>query len=148
MKRLKPIVIITCVSFTVELLLYVAIALLVFKAELTGLAVYALFAMSLGIALLLSVVDWLGEHVELSLFVDNLLRIAVCYVVVLGIGFAVGMFAFSWMALVYVSPILLPVYVVTYLVSYFTIKEYTNSINAALVHRRSAAQTEDSVENK
>ncbi|MGV8905106.1 MAG: hypothetical protein ACOH15_00730 [Acetobacterium sp.] len=96
-----------------------------------------LFIMCLSIAILLSLVDIIEARLDVSsIFVDALARVLTCYMVVFVLGCFFGMFPFSLISFVYITPVLIPGFIVTYAISYITSVEYSNAINKSIKRKR------------
>lgn len=127
---MKYIMIITCSSFTVIVLLFVLLSNFGLTSELSGPIALQLFAISATIAVLLLALERLEDRFEINSFVlDAVLRILICYLVVYAEGCLFGMLDAGWETLVTVSPILLPAFVITYAVSYFSLVSTAKKIN-------------------
>jgi len=127
---MKKIVIITCSSFTVTILLYVLFSVIGVISEVTNEKVLQLFSMTLSIALLMSVGEWILDKLDVSsLALDAVIRVLICYVVVFVEGTLYGMFPFGWSSLLYISLIIIPTVVITYAIAYVTVVNYAKQIN-------------------
>ena len=127
---MKKIVIVTCSSFTVTILLYVLFSVIGVISEVTNEKVLQLFSMTLSIALLMSVGEWILDKLDVSsLALDAVIRVLICYVVVFAEGTLYGMFPFGWSSLFYISLIIIPTVVTTYAIAYVTVVNYAKQIN-------------------
>ncbi len=127
---MKKIVIITCSSFTAIVLLFALFSTFNMVPELSKSIVLQLFTMAVSISVLMFFGEKLSDKLVVSsMAVDALIRVLICYLVVFVEGCLFGMFPFGWKAIAYISPILIPGFVITYAIGYFTIVDCANEIN-------------------
>lgn len=130
---MKKIVIITCSSFTAIVLLFALFSTFDMVPELSKNIVLQLFTMALSISVLMFFSDKIGDKLAESwMAVDALIRVFICYIVVFVEGCLFGMFPFGWKAIAYISPVLIPAFVITYTIGYFTIVDFANEINKSI----------------
>lgn len=135
---LKRVLVLTCSSFTAILLLFALFGESELAPAVTGQVVFQVFPMSLSIALLMAALEKLEERLDItSLLADTLLRVLICYSVVFLEGCLFGMFPFAWHTLWIISPVLLLVFVITYLIAYLVCREYADNINRAIRRMKS-----------
>jgi len=133
----KKALIITCSSFTAIVLMFALLSTFSMVPELSRNIVLQLFTMAASIAVLMSISDKIEDQFDMSsLALDGLIRVVICYVVVFWEGCLFGMIPFSWKALAYISPALIPTFIITYSIAYFTIVDYANSINKSINHKK------------
>lgn len=137
---MKKMFIICCTSFTGIMLFFALFSFVGPISDavpvLSPVVVLQAFAMSASIALLMFVMEKILDRWDFSLWVDILVRIIICYVVVFIIGGLAGMFPLGPVALLYITPVMLPVFIVTYLVSYITCVEWAEAINKSIRRRK------------
>lgn len=134
---MKKIVIITCSSFTAIVLLFALFSTFDMVPELSKSIVLQLFTMALSISVLMFFTEKIGDKLaESSMAVDALIRVLICYIVVFVEGWLFGMFPFGWKAIAYISPVLLPTFVITYAIGYFTIVDFANQINKNIKRKK------------
>jgi sterol desaturase/sphingolipid hydroxylase (fatty acid hydroxylase superfamily) len=93
--------------------------------------------MCLSIAIVMLISEKIEEKFDISsIFADAFIRVLICYIVVLFEGCLFKMFAFSWMSFLYISPILIPTYIITYALSYFNHVKYANAINNCIQQKK------------
>ena len=130
---MKKIVIITCSSFTAIVLLFALFSTFDMVPELSKSIVLQLFTMALSISVLMFFSEKIGDKlVESSMAVDALIRVLICYSVVFVEGCLFGMFPFGWIAIANISLVLIPAFVITYAIGYFTIVDFANQINKTI----------------
>lgn len=134
---IKKILIITCSSFTAIILFFILFSklgvIILFSEDIA----LQLFIMSLSISILMSLTDKIEAHLDVSsIFVDVSIRVFICYFVVFIQGCLFGMFPFSWISFIYITPVLIPGFLVTYAISYFTNVEYSNAINKSIKRKQ------------
>ncbi len=130
---MKKILIITCSSFTAIVLLFALFSTFDIVPELSKSIVFQLFTMSMSIALLMFISERAEDKLDISsLTVDALIRMLICYIVVFVEGSLFRMFPFSWKAIASISPVLIPTFVITYVIGYFTIVDCANKINKSI----------------
>jgi len=127
---MKKIVIITCSSFTAIVMLFALFSTFDIVPELSKSIVLQLFTMAGSIAVLMFFTDKIEDKLDVSsITVDALIRVFICYIVVFAEGSLFGMFPFGWEAIADISPVLIPTFVITYVIGYFTLVECANVIN-------------------
>lgn len=133
----KKIIIITCSSFTAIVLIFALLSNFTMVPDLSKSIVLQLFTMAASIAVLMSISDKIEDQFDVSsLAADALIRVLICYIVVFWEGCWFGMIPFSWKAIAYISPVLIPTFVITYAVGYVTIVDYANEINKSIAHKK------------
>lgn len=134
---MKKIVIITCSSFTAIVLLFALFSTFDMVPELSKSIVLQLFTMAVSIAVLMFFSEKIEDKLAVSsMAVDALIRVLICYIVVFVEGCLFGMFPFGWKAIAYISPVLIPAFVITYAIGYFTIVDYANAINKNIKRKK------------
>ncbi len=68
--------------------------------------------------------------------VDALIRVLISYIVVFLEGCLFGMFPFGWNAIAYISPVLIPAFVIAYAIGYFTVVDCANVINKNIKRKK------------
>ena len=127
---MKKIVIITCSSFTAIVMLFALFSTFDIVPELSKSIALQLFTMTLSIAVLMFFSEKIEDKLIVSsMAVDALIRVLICYIVVFVEGSLFGMFPFGWKAIAYISPVLIPAFIITYAIGYFTIVDDANAIN-------------------
>lgn len=131
MKYFKYITTITCSSFTCIVLLFAVFSRFDLTPPLSNEACFVLFGMSLSISLLMFLFEKLQERFDFtpSAWLDILIRILICYAVVFFEGVFWGMVPFAWDSLLAISPVLIPTFLITYLVFYLSCVRYADDIN-------------------
>jgi hypothetical protein len=134
---MKKIIIITCSSFTAIVLIFALLSEFYIVPELSRAIILQLFAMAFTIALLMFLLETIEYRLDaFSLLTDTLFRVLIGYTVVFLEGGLFGMFPFEWKAFAYISPVLIPAYIITYLISYITCVECANAINQSIKRKR------------
>lgn len=134
---MKKILLITCASFTVAQLLTAAFVGASFTPEASSQTTWQLFMMSLSIALLMVLYEKIAERFGgAPLWADALLRLAICYLIVFSQGAYFGMITWSWRGLGQITPLLLLIFLLTYIISYLTCTEWAAAINQSIRSRR------------
>ncbi|WP_425804416.1 hypothetical protein ACHOLT_20195 [Desulfitobacterium sp. Sab5] len=132
----KKIIIITCSSFTAIVLIFALLSNFTMVPDLSKSIVLQLFTMAVSIAVLMFFSDKIEEKLDVSsIAVDALIRVLICYIVVFWEGCLFGMIPFGWKAIAYISPALIPTFVITYAIAYFTIVDYAKVINKNIKQR-------------
>ena len=100
---------------------------------ITNRIILQLFAMSFTIAIGMALTDYVEKRKDISsMLFDVVLRAAICYGVVLMEGSLFGMFTFTWRTVWEISPILIPTFIVTYVISLISLMEVATSINQTI----------------
>ena len=134
---MKKILLMTCASFTAAQLLFAAFSQASFAPEVNSQTTWQTFCMSLSIALLMVLYENIADRFGgASLWLDALLRLAICYSVVFTQGAYFGMIAFSWRGLWQITPLLVLIFLLTYTISYLTCTEWAAAINQSIRSRR------------
>ena len=134
---MKKILLITCTSFTAAQLLFAAFSATPFVPELNSQTTWQTFCMTLSIALLMVLYEKIADQFgSTPLWLDILLRLLICYVVVFTQGAYFGMIALSWLGLWRITPSLGIIYLLTYTISYLTCTEWAAAINQSIRSRR------------
>lgn len=137
---MKQMIIITCCSFTAIMLLFAlftALGLEGMAPEITRTVMLQAFLMSVSMAIMMSICDKIvTRFVTMPLLVDVLIRIVICYMVVFAEGCLFGMIPLSWKSFLDISPVLIVVFFVTYLICYMTQVEYAQQINKSIRRKK------------
>lgn len=134
---MKKIVIITCTSFTAIVLLFAFFSTFDRVPELSKSIILQLFVMSASIAVLMFIMEKIEDRLDItSLALDVFIRVLICYLVVFIEGYVFGMFMFEWKAFLYISPVLIPTFILTYAVYYFMLVDYANEINERIKKKK------------
>lgn len=134
---MKKIVIITCSSFTAIILLFSLFSTFDMVPELSKSIVLQLFTMAISIAVLMFFSEkFEDKYTVSSTAMDALIGMLICYIVVFVEGCLFGMFPFGWKAIAYISPVLIPAFVITYAIGYFTIVDDANAINKNIKRKK------------
>lgn len=95
------------------------------------------FVFCASIAILMPLMEKLENLLDFSsLFLDTAMRLFLCYLVVFLEGSAFGVFAFTLRSFLDITPVMLPVFAVTWIVHYISTKEYTEAVNKAIEKKR------------
>jgi len=130
---MKKIMIVTCSSFTTIVLFFVFFSRYQIVPVITNHIILQLFAMSFTIAIGMALTDYVEKRKDISsMLFDVVLRAAICYGVVLLEGSLFGMFTFAWRTVWEISPILIPTFIVTYVISLISLMEVATSINQTI----------------
>lgn len=128
---------VTCFSFTTIVLFFVLLTNYNIVPTITNHILIQLFVMSFTIAIGMYLVSKLEEAKDISsLIFDVIMRVIICYAVVLIEGSIFGMITFGWNAILEISPVLLPTIIVTYILSFFTLMEFVDSINKTIKSKK------------
>ena len=134
---MKRIIIITCTSYTVVSVLAALLDGMHYVPLFTPMSILQLFMITLSIAVLMFVLEKIAENFDsYTLWVDLLIRLAICFGVVFFGGMLFGWFTFSWLSLLDILPLTIPTFIITYFIAYFTIFAYAKNINEALKKRK------------
>jgi len=134
---IKKVLIITCSSFTAIVLFFILFSKLGVIIPFSEDIALQLFIMCLIIAILLIIVELIEARLDVSsIFADALARVLTCYFVVFIVGSLFGMFPFSWISFAYITPVLIPGFIVTYAISYTTCIEHSHAINASIKRKQ------------
>lgn len=126
----------TCFGFT-AIVMVITVLPVVDMSDMSKPILQQLFFMALTIAIVMFIAEKIEKKLDVSsLLVDALIRVLICYLVVFVEGGLVGMFPFEWKVLVGISPILLPVFIITYALSYLTNVNYVKGINRLIKRRK------------
>lgn len=133
MKKLTFMIVIICTSYTCVSLAFALFSEFDLAPALTNEIGWQIFCICCTIAFLMLLEDKLTDLLNLSsLLADGLIRLLVCYVVVFIEGSFFKMFSFSPDSLLRITPILIPVYLLTYAAGYFSCLQYANTINRSI----------------
>ena len=95
-----------------------------------------LFLICLSIALLMECYEKItykfSEKKDIPLPADAAIRLLICYLTVSAGGVLAGWFSLQWKMLLYVSPFVLPVFIITYFVTYRICSGFADDINKAI----------------
>jgi hypothetical protein len=136
---MKHILTITCSSFTAIIVLFALFSKFdsPFAPEFSNSTVLEFFIMCLSIAIAMLVSKKIEEKFDIpSIFVDAFIRVLICYIIVFFEGCWFEMFSFSWISFLYISPILIPTYIISYALSYFNRVQYANAINYRIQQKK------------
>lgn len=134
---MKKIVITICSSFTAIVLLFALFSNFDMVPELSKSIILQLFTMTVTIAVLMFIGEKIEDKLDInSIAVDALIRVLICYIVVIVEGGLFGMFSFNWEVFAKISPVLIPAFLITYAIGYFTIVDYVNVINKTIKERK------------
>lgn len=133
---MKKIFMICCYSFTAVILFISLFSLFDMAPQLSNKIALQAFAFTLTIAVVMTLVDRINNNTDFSLWTDLLIRILICFVVVLIEGIWFKMLPFSWKAIIYVTPILTPVFIITYFFSYITCMDWADKINKSIQKKK------------
>lgn len=134
---MKKIIIIACSSFTAIVLLFALFSTFSMVPELSKSIILQLFIMSASISVLMFIIEKIVHKLDItSMVLDVLIRVLICYFVVFTEGCLFGMFPFEWKAFLYISPVLIPTFIITYAVYYFMLVDYANEINARIKKKK------------
>ncbi|WP_069999106.1 DUF3021 family protein [Cellulosilyticum sp. I15G10I2] len=134
---MKKILVITCTSFTAIVLLFALFSTFDMVPELSKSIILQLFAMASSISVLMFISDKIAHKLDInSIVIDALIRVLICYFVVFTEGSLFGMFPFEWKAFAYISPVLIPTFIATYAIYYFTLVDYANEINERIKKKK------------
>lgn len=134
---MKKILIISCTSFTAVMLLFALFSMFEMAPEISKTITVQVFVITVSIAILMTLAEKIEDRFEVfSILADALMRILLCYFVIFIEGYLFGWFEFSFKALIYITPILIPAFLITYLVSYLTCVEYAEAINRSIKRKK------------
>lgn len=134
---MKKILIMICASFTAINLCFIIFSRFDIVPKLTNQIALQLFVITVTIAVLMYAGEYLETKIDLnSLIIDMLLRITICYLVIFCEGSFFGMVKWEWGHFFDVSCVLVPTFIVTYIISYLTCVDYANSINKKINNRK------------
>lgn len=133
---MKKLLVVTCSGFTTIVLLFALLSGAGIVPALSGPVVIELFFMALSISAGMLVIEKVEEVYDSSSFIlDFLMRMVLCYIVVMLEGHLFKMVTLDWTDFINVSLVLIPTIIVTYLLSFIQLRELANSINRELDHR-------------
>lgn len=134
---MKKIILITCSSFTAIMLLFTLLSTWDMAPEVSGAVTVQVFVIALSISLLMRIAEKIEDRFEkTSLWTDVLIRLAICYATTFVEGGLFRMFPFSWDVFLKITLILIPVFIVTYAIGYFTYLEWAEAINKSIRQRK------------
>lgn len=130
---MKGIVVICTGSFTGIMLLFSLLCQYDMAPQVTEETTIQVFLMALSVAVVMFLAEKIEEKFEnISLWTDVLIRIFICYAVVFLEGILFGMFDLSWSSFREITPILIPVFLITYGIGYLSCQNYAESINKSI----------------
>ena len=93
-----------------------------------------LFLICFGIGFFMAVYEKIAQilKADINIFIDAIIRLAIAFVVIVVGGCIGNLFSFSWVLLIYIVPILIPVFVLTYFITYLSCSNYATEINRAI----------------
>lgn len=130
---MKKLLLITCTSFTITQLLFAVFAASDFAPAVNSQSTLQAFIMSLSIAIFMVAAEKAADYFAVvPLWLDGLIRLMICYMVVFIEGTFFGMITFSWLGLWQITPLLLVIFLLTYFISYLTCSEWAEAINKCI----------------
>lgn len=91
------------------------------------------FAVTLSIAVLMLLNEKIEDKLEVSVvWIDAVVRFLICCIVVFVEGGLFGWFDFTISSFAYIAPTLIPVFIITYFISYLTCVEFAETINNSI----------------
>jgi hypothetical protein len=126
---MRKYLIVVCASFTACVLAFSMFSKLAFMMPVDSAVIFQLFIICVSISFIMFVFEKLTEKYNLPLLVDCVSGVFICYLVVGVEGLAFGMLPRSWISLAYISIVIIPSFIVTYAIVYFTSVKYANDIN-------------------
>lgn len=133
---MRKILTITCGSFTVVMMLFVLFSPFRLAPEVTNATALQGFVMSVSIAVIMV----LAEKIDLeSIALDVLTKALICYLVVFLEGAFFGMVPFSWKGLWEITPVLIPAFIITYVIEYLVCVEWASFINHKIKRKKQDA---------
>lgn len=130
---MKTILNITCSSFTCLMLLFALLSPYGLAPHITSQTVYQGLLLSVSVSLFMAATKKTREG---SLLSDALIRVLICYFVVFLEGSLIKMIPFSWKGLLLITPVLIPVFIITYFINYLTCVELADSINKSIKRKK------------
>ncbi len=135
--KMKKIMIITCASFTAVMLLFTLLSVWDMAPEVSGGVTVQVFVIALSISVLMYIAEKIEDRFEItSLWADTLIRLVICYATVFVEGGLFRMFPYSWDIFLKVTLVLIPVFIITYAIGYFTCLEWAQAINKSIRQRK------------
>jgi hypothetical protein len=130
---MKMILIITCASFTAIVMIFALASGTGIAPEISRDVIVQLFAMTLTIAVIMFLAGKIEDRFDMtSLVLDWFIKVIICYAVVITEGSLFGMFPLEWKAFGYISPVLVPTIIATYIISYLTCAKWADAINKSI----------------
>ena len=139
---MKKFLQIASASFSACVLFFACFSRMDIMIPLTDIVVIQLFMMNVTIAALMSLYEFLASGKDVSLPADVVVRALICYVVVGVEGVLMGMFPLEWEMLIYISIVLVPTFIASYLITYFGYAAYADDINKKIRMREGGKKEE------
>jgi hypothetical protein len=134
---MKKLLIITCTSFTAVILSFTLLAKFDFAPTMTNSTPIQVFILTLSIAALMYLGEIIEDRFEInSLWADALIRLFICYATIFLEGHIFRWFETTPSAILIITPILVPAFIITYWVSYSISVEYTETINQIIKRKK------------
>ena len=108
----------------------------IFAPDITSITILQFFSMSLTISILIHLFRKIYTKVTNRSNIPWIILILICYITVLLLGTLYGYFSLSFEALLIITPIMIPTFIVTSLIEYITISKYANEINREISKRK------------
>lgn len=134
---MNRILIINCTSFTGVMLLFSVFSKYDMAPVVNSTVIFQVYILTLSIAVVMSIAERITNKLRIySALVDALIRIVICYALVFIEGGLFDWFEFSAEAILMISPVCIPVFIVTYLVLYLTCVECADAINKSIKRKK------------
>ncbi|NLK71785.1 MAG: DUF3021 domain-containing protein [Clostridiales bacterium] len=133
---MKSVFMICCYSFTAVILFISLFSQFDMAPLLSDKVALQAFTFSLSIAIIMAFADKINKNADFSIWTDLLIRIVICFAVVLIEGIWFKMLPFSWKAVIYAAPIVIPVFIITYFFSYITCMDWADKINKSIQKKK------------
>lgn len=134
--KLKEWWLLTATAYTCVVVAYCLLQLFCVLPILTPQILLYTLLLASSISLVQVAWDWLSITSRLhcppkfEVLVDALLRCLLCVVIVLGEGFLFGFIPPKWSSLLFVLPVLVPIFLIAYVVMYFSYKHAQKEADA------------------
>ncbi|SJZ84380.1 hypothetical protein [Anaerorhabdus furcosa] len=133
---MKKILNITFGSFTIMMILFTFFRQFDLAPEINNETVLLVLIISTSIALLMELSDKIQNHYDISsIWIDLVVRISICYVVVFIACASFGVVSFSLFGLWEITPTLILCFPLTYFYTVYMNNELAESINQAIQKR-------------
>jgi len=134
---MNRILIINCTSFTGVMLLFSVFSKYDMAPVVNSTVTFQVFILTLSIAVVMSIAEKIENKLKIySALADMLIRVVICYTLVFIQGGLFGWFEYSVKALLTITPVCIPVFIVTYLVLYLTCVECADAINKSIKRKK------------
>lgn len=132
---MKRLISMSCYIFTVVLLLFTVLAKFDLAPSTDDNTALHVFIVAVSISAIMVICEMFKLNI-MSIWADSLMRVLISFFVVFFEGVLFDWFPFSWEGILMMMPVFIPAFIVISLISYFTIRDYTEAINKAIKKRK------------